>query len=29
MIEIASPDWDDPEAAKRHLKRISAKLRRR
>ncbi len=29
VIEIASSDLDDPEAMKRHLKRISAKLRRR
>jgi hypothetical protein len=29
VIEIASSDLDDPEAMKRHLKRISMKLRRR
>ena len=29
VIEIASSDLDDPEAMKRHLKRISVKLRRR
>ncbi len=29
VIEIASSDLDDPEAIKRHLKRISVKLRRR
>ncbi len=29
VIEIASSDLDDPEAMKRHLKRISGKLRRR
>src|SRR5258708_38176031 len=28
VIEIASSDLDDPEAMKRHLKRISMKLRR-
>jgi len=29
VIEIASSDLDDPEAMKRHLKRISMKLRRK
>ncbi len=29
VIEIAASDLDDPEAMKRHLKRISMKLRRR
>ena len=29
VIEIASSDLDDPEVMKRHLKRISVKLRRR
>lgn len=29
VIEIAASDLDDPEAFKRHLKRISMKLRRR
>jgi len=29
VIEVASSDLDDPEAMKRHLRRISAKLRRR
>jgi hypothetical protein len=29
VIEIASSDLDDPEAMKRHLKRISIKLCRR
>ncbi len=29
VIEIASSDLDDPEAMKRHLKRISIKLRKR
>jgi len=29
VIEIASSDLDDPEAMKRHLKRISMKLRTR
>lgn len=29
VLEIAASDLDDPEAMKRHLKRISAKLRRR
>jgi hypothetical protein len=29
VIEIASSDLDDPEAMKRHLRRISVKLRRR
>ena len=29
VIEIASSDLDDPEAMKRHLKRISMKMRRR
>ena len=29
VIELASSDLDDPEAMKRHLKRINMKLRRR
>jgi ATP-dependent helicase YprA (DUF1998 family) len=29
VVEIAASDLDDPEAMKRHLKRISVKLRRR
>lgn len=29
VIEITSSDLDDPEAMKRHLKRISMELRRK